>query len=216
MDELMALSEDELVKAMETDDPLGFYYWICMQGFEDNIRKAMGENAGIADKFIASVKDRQDEMSEKYPMIWERTEFLNEMRFRIGSILMAQNHANAGGKGKTYMYFFGKGYDPTVIPDEPWLGACHACELTYALNNKEYTAGGPYDQELMKNFSGAIVSFAKNGDPSQPGIPWGEYDTVSRNTMVIGRDASMYMESDPKKEQREMLLPIFYDYWINQ
>ncbi len=197
----------------ETDDPLGAYYNICMAGFETNIRKTMGENEHIADEFIASVKDRQDEMSEKYPMIWERTEFLNEMRFRIGSILMAQNHANAGGKGRTYMYYFGKGMD---VPDEPWLGACHACELTYALNNKEIEAGGPYDPQLMKNFSGAIVSFAKNGDPSQPGIPWTEYDEESRNTMVIGRDASMSMVSDPKKEQREMLLPIFYDYWINQ
>lgn len=199
-----------------TDDPLGAYYRLCMTGFEQNIRKALGENEHIADEFIASVKDRQDEMSEKYPMIWERTELLNEMRFRMGSILMAQNHAAAGGKGKTYMYFFGKGYDPSVMPDEPWLGACHACELTYALDNRGYEAGGPYDQGLMKNFSGAIVSFAKDGDPSQPDIPWTEYDTVERNTMIIGRDASMYMESDPKKEQREILLPYFYDYWLNQ
>ena len=68
----------------------------------------------------------------------------------------------------------------------------------------------------MKNFSGAIVSFAKDGDPSQSGIPWTEYDEKSRNTMVVDRDGSMSMVSDPKKEQREMLLPIFYDYWINQ
>ncbi len=199
-----------------TDDPLGAYYRLCMTGFEQNIRKALGKNEHIADEFIASVKDRQDEMSEKYPMIWERTELLNEMRFRMGSILMAQNHAAAGGKGKTYMYFFGKGYDPSVMPDEPWLGACHACELTYALDNRGYEADGPYDQGLMKNFSEAIVSFAKDGDPSQPDIPWTEYDTVERNTMIIGRDASMYMESDPKKEQREILLPYFYDYWLNQ
>ena len=199
-----------------TDDPLGSFYNICIPGFEGNIRAAMGKNEHIADKFIASVKDRQDEMSVKYPMIWERTELLNEMRFRIGSILMAQNHAAAGGKGRTYMYFFGKAYDSSAFPDEPWLGACHACELTYALDTREITESGPYDPELMKNFSGAIVSFARDGDPSQPGIPWGEYDAVSRNTMVIGRDASMNMESDPKKEQREILLPIFYDYWINQ
>ena len=38
----------------------------------------------------------------------------------------------------------------------------------------------------------------------------------SRNTMVVDRDGSMSMVSDPKKEQREMLLPVFYDYWINQ
>ena len=34
--------------------------------------------------------------------------------------------------------------------------------------------------------------------------------------MRVGRNGSMSMVSDPKKERREMLLPIFYDYWINQ
>lgn len=213
---LVPAKDQPFVLDKNTDDPLGSYYNICLAGLEYNVRKSMGKNEPIADKFIASVRDRQDEMSAKYPLIWERTEFLNEMRFRIGSILMAQNHAHAGGKGKTYMYFFGKAFDESAVPDEPWLGACHACELTYALDNKDYPEGGFHDPQLMKNFSGAIVAFAKNGDPSLPNIPWPQYDSVNRNTMIIGRDASMYMESDPKKDQREMLLPIFYDYWINQ
>lgn len=176
---------------------------------ENEIRNVLGQDGDVVDKFINSVECDQDELSAKYPKIWERTELQTEMFFRMAAIIMANNHVVAGGKGKTYMYYFGKGL-------EGWKGACHACELTYAFDNLEYEAGGPYDPALTKNFSTAFTNFARTGDPSQEGIQWSTYTPEGVNTMVIGSDCSMTMQETPRKNQVDLLLPHYLKFYFNK
>ncbi|MCQ2335283.1 MAG: carboxylesterase family protein [Paludibacteraceae bacterium] len=176
---------------------------------EEELRNVLGKDGDIVDKFINTVECDQDEFSAKYPKIWERTELQTEMFFRMAALIMANNHAAAGGKGKTYMYYFGKGY-------EGWQGACHACELTYAFNNLAYEAGGPYDPALTKHFSKAFTNFARTGNPSQEGIEWNAYTPEGVNTMIIGKDCSMTMGETPRKDQADMLLPYYLKYYFEK
>ena len=176
---------------------------------EEEIREVLGKDGDVVDKFINSVECDQDEISAKYPKIWERTELQTELFFRMAAVIMANNHAAAGGKGKTYRYYFGKGFDG-------WQGACHACELTYAFDNLEYEAGGPYDPALTKNFSKAFTNFARTGNPSQEGIEWTPYTPDGVGTMVIGKDCSMTMQETPRKNQVDMLMPYYLNFYFNK
>lgn len=185
-----------------------------LYGKEEEARKALGEDGGVIDKFIESTECEQDEVSAKYPKIWERTELQTEMFFRLANLVMANNHVAAGGKGKTYVYYFGKGYK--MDGDRSWIGACHACELTYAFNNMSLEAGAPFDPTLTKNFSTAFTNFARTGNPSQPGIEWTTYKPEGVNTMVIGKDCSMQMGETPRKEQVDLLLPHYLKFYFNK
>lgn len=174
----------------------------------------MGKDGGVVDKFIETVVCDQDEISAQYPKIWERTELLTEMSFLLPSLIMAQNHEAAGGKGRTYMYYFAKGFAPESGLE--WTGACHACELTYAFNNLVYETGAPFDPVLTKQFSTAFTNYARTGNPSQEGIEWGTYQPEGINTMVIGRDGSMSMQPTPRKAQADMLLPYYLRFYFRK
>lgn len=181
---------------------------------EDEARKALGEDAGVIDKFINTIEREQDEISAKYPKIWERTELQTELFFRMPNLVMANNHVAAGGKGKTYVYYFGKGYE--MGSDKNWIDACHACELTYAFNNLACEEGGPFDPTLTKQFSTAFTNFARTGDPNQDGLAWAPYTPEGVNTMIIGRDASMKMGKTPRQSQVDMLLPHYLKFYFNK
>lgn len=187
---------------------------LFLSGKEEEARQALGKDGGVIDKFIETAVCEQDEVSAKYPRIWERTELQTEMFFRLANIVMARGHATAGGKGRTYMYYFGKGFSPEF--SIPWIGACHACELTYAFNNLDFKNGGPYDPILTKNFSTAFTNFARTGNPSQPGIAWNTYEPEGVNTMVIGQDCSMTMQETPRQNQVDMLLPHYLKFYFNK
>lgn len=192
------------------EDGIQLYCDRFLNSKEEEIRSVLGKDGDIVDKFINSVECDQDEISAKYPKLWERTELQSEMFFRMAAIIMANNHVAAGGKGKTYMYYFGKGYA------DDWRGACHACELTYAFNNLAYEYGAPYDPALTKHFSKAFTNFARTGNPSQEGIDWTTYQPEGVNTMVIGKDCSMTMQPTPRQNQVDMLLPYYLKFYFNK
>lgn len=181
---------------------------------EEEMRKILGKDGGIVDKFIETTVCEQDSLSAKFPKLWERTELETEMAFRIPSVIVAQNHEAAGGKGKTYMYYFAKGYDKKS--KFSWVGACHACELTYAFNNLVHKKGAPYDPTLTKQFSTAFTNFARTGNPSQEGIDWAVYKPEGVNTMIIGKDCSMKMGETPRQAQVDLLLPHYLNFYFNK
>lgn len=176
-----------------------------------------GDGGEAVDRFMEIAKsDYEKYYKDQYLDFWKRVELINELYFRQGSILAAELHSLAQGKGKTYMYFFGKGYDEKAIKGQPWIGAMHACELTYAFNQPYFPKGGPYDKELTSKFSTAFVNFARCGNPSSETLEWPEYDITNRNTMVIERNGSMHSVKDPRGEYREILSPGFRTYFMNK
>ena len=195
MPEMERHSKEENLKA----------YYEYMKGLADRI-----SGTGLITKydpqidvkpFMDIVQTESDEMDAKFPNIWKYTEINNEKVFRIPAINQAEAHVKAGGKGKTYMYYFAK-----RSTKDPWLGACHSVELPYVfLNPYAVTITGKVDMELAKKVSRIWTNFARTGNPSIDGIAWPEYDLANRATMVIGNDNSFKVVNDPKRAQREFV-----------
>lgn len=147
--------------------------------------------------------------------IWAATELCNETGFRAPSVATASVHAdyaaeNKDTKGKTYMYYFAKESD-----NFPWIGACHASELSYVFHNMDETMfSGTVDENLADQMCESWVNFAKTGDPGNAEAEWTVYDTADRNTMTmdIDDDNAMKMVSDPLSEERELMEPFAYYY----
>lgn len=200
----------------DEESPLGFYYeWAKAK--VDGIKKVGGpETARRIDESMNYIDPDSDEWDAKHPGIWKYTQIMNNYNFRLGSITMAENHSEAGGKGKTYMYVFGKGYEKSATPGENYLKACHACELTYAFNNLTYKKGAPYDPVLTKRFSNILVNFARTGNPSIEGLDIPEYDKTDRSTIIIGRNSEIYIEKNPLPKETELLLPTYYDFFLKK
>lgn len=200
----------------DKESPLAFYYDWAKEKV-DEIKKIGGlETARRIDESLKCIDPDNDEWDARHPGIWKYTEILNNYNFRLGSITMAQNHSDAGGKGKTYMYVFCKGYEKGSHPGEDYMKACHACELTYAFNNSSYVGEGPYDSVLTRRFSNILVNFARNGDPGIEGLEFPEYDKNNRSTIIVGRDSEIYVEKNPLAMETELLLPTYYDFFLKR
>ena len=151
-------------------------------------------------EFLALYSDEKE--------IWQRTALINEYGFRSPAIQVAYNHAKAGGKGKTYMYYFCK---KNTLFD--WIGACHASELAYVFHNLEDEQfSGPVVPRLADQICGAWTSFAKNGIPDYNGVCWPEYSPEKRETMFFNDDATTSVVNDPFPKQRELVEPILHHY----
>jgi para-nitrobenzyl esterase len=77
-------------------------------------------------------------------------------------------------------------------------GAFHTAELPLVFRHVLY----PETEELSRAISAAWASFARHGDPAQPGLPWGRYDRSRRMTAVLDLDARIV--DDPEAQRREI------------
>ena len=239
MDELLALSEDELIDLnKELNDYNNFperdgvilpedLYALYDAGAASDIEMMSGTNSDEARYWIdevggypvfrvagpllfRSTADRIDKEDKKYvrafmelqedASVWNATEFINELVFRVPAIRQAAGHASSGGKH--FMYYWTK---ESAIPH---YGACHAVELAYVFNNVDDTifTGEKADETLAHTVQEMWVNFAKTGDPSTEEYKWEPYDLTSRPTMILGDEISL--ENDPLSQQRVLIEPL--------
>jgi para-nitrobenzyl esterase len=87
-------------------------------------------------------------------------------------------------------------------------GAWHTAELAFCFDNTarcaQGTGNGPEAQALARKMATAWASFARTGNPSQPGLPWAPFDPVGCPTMIF--DDACRMVDDPEAEARKLLL----------
>ena len=245
MKDLMALSEEELMKVNESlndynnfperdgvilpEDPYKAYlsgeasgidmmvgsnadetrYWIGEVGgyriytlagsllYKSTVSRFAPEDRHYVHDFMRLQKDRT---------IWNRTQFMNELLFRVPAVVQAAAHADTGGR--TYMYYWTK--ESAILH----YGACHAVELAYVFGNLEDTifTGEKADPVLAQAVQAMWVAFAKTGDPSAAGYNWKTYDTAERSTMFLGD--VIRLVSDPMAEERKLVEPLLA-YRIN-
>ena len=92
-----------------------------------------------------------------------------------------------------------------------YKSAVHAIELAYVFNNLEDEIyAGVVDQGVAAKTQEAWINFAKTGDPSIDGLAWKPYNTGTRDTMVIGKDAWECVP-DPSRPPRELLEKAYRD-----
>ena len=197
--ELASLSGDEYTKMTEFKMNL-FYQAVCEKKFNYFLSQCTDEEKARIQQVLNMYADQ--------PEIWKRVEVINEYSFRLPAIQVALCHEAAGGTGNTYMYLFGK--KNTRLP---WIGACHACELSYVFHNLEDEQfSGPVDKKLADNMCNAWTNFAKTGNPTSKNMVWTPFTSDKLDTLVVYDDCHTEMVSDPKSESRKLLTPILKYY----
>ncbi|MBQ7600276.1 MAG: carboxylesterase/lipase family protein [Clostridia bacterium] len=165
--------------------------------FENHLKKLSREDKKRVKSFM--------QLKEGYSL-WRISAFFTEIMFRLPAVRQAEEHKRNGGR--CYMYFWEE------QSEHRFLRACHAVELAYVFGNTEDTiyTGKPADPGLSKTVQDMWVRFAKTGDPGTAELPWPEYDSEDRWTMMLSLEP--HAEEDPLPEEREILEPIL-DYRIN-
>jgi para-nitrobenzyl esterase len=87
-------------------------------------------------------------------------------------------------------------------------GAWHTAELAFCFDNTarcdQGTGNTPDAQRLARTMANAWASFARTGNPSQPGLAWTPTDPTRCQTMVL--DSTCRMVDDPEGTPRRILL----------
>ena len=184
------------------------HYWIHEVGgyfnyaaglpvlYESNLKQISDpEDLKTVREFMKQVSGTQTE---------KRSEFFDEVMFRIPAVRLAEQHALLGGN--VYMYYW---IYPSAISR---MGACHAVELAYVFNNLEDTiyTGDNIDPDLADLVQQMWVNYVRTGKPDTEEIEWPKYQTDSRSTMIF--DTSSHVENDPLREQRILLTPLITKY----
>lgn len=102
-----------------------------------------------------------------------------------------------------YAYYFT--WQSPMLED---AGAWHTAELAFCFDNtkrcEQGTGNTPEAQALAKKMATAWASFARTGNPSQPGLTWTPTDPDSCKTMVFDNECRMV--DDPVGEVRKIIL----------
>jgi para-nitrobenzyl esterase len=111
---------------------------------------------------------------------------------------------HAQGGAPVYQYLF-QWQSPQL---DGLAGAWHTADLAFCFDNtarcEQGTGNTPEAQRLARTMAGAWATFARTGNPSQPGLKWNPSDPVRCQTMVF--DDRCRMVDDPEGESRSILL----------
>jgi para-nitrobenzyl esterase len=123
--------------------------------------------------------------------------------FRRGSVLQAERKAAQGG-APAYLYWFG--WKTPVLDGRPL--AYHCQDLAMWFDNidlaAQATGGVPSARALASKMCGALVAFARTGNPNHAGIPkWPAYSASNPANMIF--DEKVEVRLDPDKEARRLI-----------
>ncbi len=126
--------------------------------------------------------------------------------FRRGTILQTERKAAQNG-APVYTYWFG--WKTPVLDGRPL--AFHCQDLAFWFDNIDLcvqaTGGGDEARKLASQMSGALVAFARTGDPNHDGIPkWAPFTDANRAMMIW--DATSEVKIDPDREARQALVSV--------
>ena len=125
--------------------------------------------------------------------------------YRLSSVTLGD--LKSAQPAPVYMYWFG--WKTPVLDGRPL--AYHCQDLAFWFDNIDLAAqatGGTDDaRDLAAKMSGALVAFAKTGNPNHPGLPdWPAYTTEARATMVFENEHSA-VRNDPDAAARPLIMP---------
>ena len=137
----------------------------------------------------------------------------NDLVFHVQQYSQVIAHGDTEGTGKNYMY-----YCTTESHHNPKqfqgfnIGACHAVEVSYVLNNLDWpeVSGPNQSREFAADVQQMWINFAKTGDPSIPGLEWPEFTKENWNVMVLddGRKGGCRIDNTALKAEMELALPL--------
>jgi len=115
----------------------------------------------------------------------------NDVFYRMPTIAAAEAHA-AGHPGRTWHYQID--YASPV----KGLGAIHGIDVALLFGTcRGLLAQDEETARLVDQLRGAMVSFARDGLPSAPGLPeWASFDRARRSTLVFNRHSRLASDLD--------------------
>lgn len=154
--------------------------------------------AGKADALIASMRKAHPEKAVRTLSYGVQS---IAYRNRVQDMVRLK-HAQGGAP--VYQYLF-QWQSPQL---DGVAGAWHTADLAFCFDNtarcEQGTGNTPEAQRLARTMAGAWATFARTGNPSQPGLTWSPSDPVRCQTMVF--DNHCRMVDDPEGESRRILL----------
>jgi para-nitrobenzyl esterase len=123
---------------------------------------------------------------------------LGDVLIRLPVIRFAEANSQ---RQPTYMYLFT--YRSTSTYKN--YGSCHGMELPFVfgviddLDVIVFTGRDTHREALKNQLEQAWANFARNGDPSQPGLAWPRYDEKTRATMELGLTSRIVNDPDSAK-----------------
>jgi len=166
-----------------------------------NLVKAYGEDKASA--VVAALKKAHPEKSIRTLSYMCSGSFgLNSLTMRNNIVKMARlKHEQKGAPA--YAYYF-TWQSPML---DGIAGAWHTAELQFCFDNtkrcEQGTGNTPEAQALARKMAAAWASFAKTGNPGQPGISWEPTDPDTNKTLVW--DNEIRAVNDPEGEARKIL-----------
>ena len=116
-----------------------------------------------------------------------------DQMFRMPNIRLCEFQEKLGSPSYGYVF--------TWKSAAPHLGACHALDVGFIFGNvnEEFHGTGPEADKLCLCMQDAWTTFAKNDDPSTPGLSWPRYGK-DRKMMVFG--TNNHVETAPYEDER--------------
>jgi len=158
----------------------------------------------LRERLAPVLGDRLDSIISVYKMTrpnatpWELLIGITSETRRIGCIDVVERKL-AGGTAPVYMYLFT--YESNFL--NGIFKSCHALEIPFVFDNTDdvpMAGNRPDKHEVAASVSEAWAAFARNGDPSHPGIPgWPAYTVKNRATMLL--DYPCRIEVDPYRKE---------------
>src|SRR5690606_14634534 len=163
----------------------------------------------VTDQLTQQLGDRTSRAIEAYRDIFpdakpfEVRGLIGADVFRRGAILQTERKA-AQQAAPVYHYWFG--WKTPVLDGRPL--AFHCQDLAFWFDNVDLclqaTGGGEEARRLAAEMSGALVAFARTGDPNHPGLPEWQPFTESNRAMMIF-DSTTEAAIDPDAKARAIL-----------
>ncbi len=130
-----------------------------------------------------------------------------------GMALESDRRAEQGG-APTYVYYL---YWSSPVDGGKWK-APHTLDIPLVFDNTAAgdgqtgyppTGNGPEAQRLAELMSGALLAFARTGNPGTPELPaWPRYEVPRRPAMIF--DLPPRVEDDPRGAERRLFAPVSY------
>jgi para-nitrobenzyl esterase len=172
---------------------------------EDEWRAALAKSFGEAkaNNLVTSLKKAHPEKSIRtLSYMCGGSSPLNTLSMRNNVVKMARLKYELKA-APVFAYYF-KWQSP-MLED---AGAWHTAELAFCFDNakrcEQGTGNTAEAQALAKKMATAWASFARTGNPSQPGLAWTPTDPTRNQTMIF--DNECRMAEDPEGDVRKILL----------